>query len=162
VRVGLVARSVDTAGQQKVNESIPERPSTRERIWFLSPEAEDLVPALTQHGNEWTRVTRTASAGGHTFRVDGYRPRLPFTSSRREVLARLGSPSLSRARISDPLLGEYGEADSFTRANYAIHVEYRLDVDVINKITLMRADVVPRPIWAGNADLRQRPAVHPD
>lgn len=68
---------------------------------------------------------------------------LPLKSSRQEVLARLGSPSRSGGKTSDPILGEYGAWDRFVRSGYAIHVEYRLDVDVINKITLMRADVVP-------------------
>lgn len=68
---------------------------------------------------------------------------LPLTSSRQEVIARLGSPSKSGGRISDPILGEYGVWDRFSRSDYAIHVEYRLDADVIKKITLMRADVVP-------------------
>jgi hypothetical protein len=68
----------------------------------------------------------------------------PFTSSREEVIARLGSPSKSGGRISDPILGEYGAWDRFARLGYVIHVEYRLDADVIKKITLMRADVVPK------------------
>lgn len=68
---------------------------------------------------------------------------LPLTSSRREVIDRLGSPSKSGGRISDPILGEYGSWDRFTRLGYVIHVEYRLNADVINKITLMRGDVVP-------------------
>ncbi len=68
---------------------------------------------------------------------------LPFTSTRKEVVARLGAPSKSSGGVRDPILGEYGPWDRFTRANYAIHVEYRLNADVINKITFMRADVVP-------------------
>ena len=68
---------------------------------------------------------------------------LPWTSSRQEVIARLGSPSKSGGRISHPILGEYGVWDRFTRSSYAIHVEYRLDADVIKRITLMRSDVVP-------------------
>jgi hypothetical protein len=68
---------------------------------------------------------------------------LPFSSNRREVSARLGSPSKSGGRISDPILGEHGAWDRFARPGYAIHVEYRLDVEVISRITLMRADVVP-------------------
>ena len=68
---------------------------------------------------------------------------LPFTSSRQEVIARLGSPSKSGDRRSHPILGERGAWDRFARSGYVIHVEYRLDADFINKITLMRADVVP-------------------
>lgn len=69
---------------------------------------------------------------------------LPFTSSRQEVLARLGPASKSGGRIRDPILGEHGEWDRFVRTGYVIHVEYRFNADVIKKITLMRADVVPR------------------
>ncbi len=68
---------------------------------------------------------------------------LPLTSSRQEVIARLGSPTKSGGRISDPILGEYGPWDRFSRSGYAVHVEYRIDVAIINKVTVMRADVVP-------------------
>lgn len=68
---------------------------------------------------------------------------LPFTSSRKEVIARLGSPAKSGARSSSPFLGESGAWDRFTRSGHAIHVEYRLYADAIKMITLMRADVVP-------------------
>lgn len=68
---------------------------------------------------------------------------LPFTTRRQEVITRLGVPTKSGGRISDPILGEYGAWDRFSRSGYVIHVEYRLDADVIKKITLMRADVVP-------------------
>lgn len=68
---------------------------------------------------------------------------LPFTSGRREVIARLGSPAKSGGRLSHPILGEYGPWDRFARSGYVIHVQCRPDADVINQITLMRADVVP-------------------
>lgn len=68
---------------------------------------------------------------------------LPFTSTRQEVITRLGPPSKSGARINDPILGDYGPWDHFTRPGYVIHVEYRLFEDAINKLTLMRTDVVP-------------------
>jgi hypothetical protein len=69
---------------------------------------------------------------------------LPFTCTRKEVIARLGSPSRSGNRINDPILGDYGAWDRFERSGYVIHVEYRLREDAINKLTLMRTDVVPR------------------
>jgi hypothetical protein len=68
---------------------------------------------------------------------------LPLTSNRQEVVARLGLPTKSGQRLSDPILGEYGPWDRFSRSGYAVHVEYRLDADIINKVTVMRADVVP-------------------
>lgn len=68
---------------------------------------------------------------------------LPFASTRQQVIQQLGPPSKSGSRISDPILGEYGPWDRFARGGYAIHVEYRLDDDLIKKVTLMRADVAP-------------------
>ena len=68
---------------------------------------------------------------------------IPFTSTRQDVVNRLGSPSKSGSRTSHPILGEYGGWDRFARPGYAIHVEYGIDADCIKKITLMRADVVP-------------------
>jgi hypothetical protein len=68
---------------------------------------------------------------------------LPFSATRQEVIDHLGSPSKSGGRINDPILGEYGAWDRFEQPGYAIHVEYRMDADHINKITLMRADFVP-------------------
>ena len=68
---------------------------------------------------------------------------LPFTSSRQKVIARLGSPSKSGGRVSDPILGEYGAWDRFVLSGCVVHIEYQIDADAISKITLMRADVVP-------------------
>ena len=68
---------------------------------------------------------------------------LPFTSKRHEVIGRLGAPSKSGARISDSILGDYGPWDRFMRPGYVIHVEYRLDRDIINKVTLMRTECAP-------------------
>lgn len=68
---------------------------------------------------------------------------LPFALSREAVIARLGQPSRSGGRVSSKILGERGAWDRFDHHAYSIHVEYRLDVDTINKITLMRADGVP-------------------
>jgi hypothetical protein len=65
------------------------------------------------------------------------------TSSRREVIARLGSAWKSGGPISDPVLGEYGVWDRFACDGYVIPVEYRPDADAISKITVMQADVVP-------------------
>jgi len=59
------------------------------------------------------------------------------------VRERLGTPSKSGPRISDPILGEYGEWDRFTKAEHTIHVQFRPDADRIKQITLMRNDVVP-------------------
>jgi hypothetical protein len=68
---------------------------------------------------------------------------LPFSSTRQQVVQRFGPPSISGSRVTDPILGEYGAWDRFTLPGYTIHVEYRLDADLLKKVTLMRADVVP-------------------
>lgn len=68
---------------------------------------------------------------------------LPAASGRQEVIARLGPPSKSGEKITDPILGEYGAWDRFKRPDYTVHVEYHVDIDSIKMLTLMRADVVP-------------------
>ena len=68
---------------------------------------------------------------------------VPFSSSRLQVKERLGTPSKSGGKISDPILGEYGAWDRFARSGHTVHIEYRADADNIKKITLIRSDVVP-------------------
>ena len=68
---------------------------------------------------------------------------LPFSTNRQQVIERLGSPSKSGSKSSDPILGEYGPWDRFARGGHVIHVEYRADADRIKMIILMRDDVVP-------------------
>lgn len=66
---------------------------------------------------------------------------IPF--SRSEVLEGFGTPTKSGLKVSDPILGEYGAWDRFTRSGHTIHVEYCVDSDRIKKLTLMRNDTVP-------------------
>ena len=68
---------------------------------------------------------------------------VPFHLSRDEVLERFGSPSKSGKAMSDPILGKYGPWDRFKGPEYTVHVQYKVDSDSIEKITLMRNDVVP-------------------
>lgn len=68
---------------------------------------------------------------------------IPFSATRQQTLERLGFPSKSGGRISDPILGEFGPWDRFARCGYSVHIAYRADADRIEQITLMRADVVP-------------------
>jgi len=77
---------------------------------------------------------------------DGFDERLldaPLSSNRKKVIELLGPPSKSGGKTSDPVLGDYGPWDRFERVDYALHVEYRADVDRIKMITLIRSDVVP-------------------
>jgi len=67
---------------------------------------------------------------------------IPFSLSRRGVLARYGAPSKSGdARKS--VLGERGAWDRFESPSYCVHFQYRADRDEIDMITLMRPDAVP-------------------
>lgn len=68
---------------------------------------------------------------------------LRFFYGRSEVLACLGTPTKSGEKSSDPIFGENGAWDRFSRPGFAIHVEYRPDADRISKITMMRSDIVP-------------------
>lgn len=68
---------------------------------------------------------------------------IPFSLGRTEVLEHFGKPSNSGGRISDPVLGEYGAWDRFSRYGYTIHVEFWNNADQIKKITLIRNDVIP-------------------
>jgi hypothetical protein len=68
---------------------------------------------------------------------------IPFSISRREALERFGVPSKSGAPSWIPALGDYGAWDRFTLPTASIHVEYRIDCDEIDMITLMRPDTVP-------------------
>ena len=68
---------------------------------------------------------------------------VPFSLGRDEVLSRFGSPSKSGEGFSHPVLGEFGDWDRFQRSDYTVHVQYCVDSDRIEKITLMRNDVAP-------------------
>jgi hypothetical protein len=66
-----------------------------------------------------------------------------FSLSRREVLNRFGSASKSGAAVRVPVLGDRGAWDRFTLPAGSIHVQYRLDRDEIDMITLMCRDAEP-------------------
>ena len=68
---------------------------------------------------------------------------VPFNLGRVEVLAHYGTPSKSGERVSHPILGDFGPWDRFQWLEYTVHVQYKVDSDGIERITLMRNDVVP-------------------
>lgn len=68
---------------------------------------------------------------------------LPPLSTRRDVVERLGPPSQHSDGAIDPILGGFGAWDRFSNYEYTIHVEYRVGIDRIKKLTLMRNDMVP-------------------
>jgi RHS repeat-associated protein len=69
---------------RKTDKGLPRYADGDESDVFLLSDAEDLVPALLQSGNDWTRATRSASADGRSFRVDAYRPRVESAHARIE------------------------------------------------------------------------------
>jgi hypothetical protein len=67
---------------------------------------------------------------------------IPVSASRSQVIECLGLRSKSGDKMIDPILGEYGAWDFFTRLGYSIHVEYALDADCVKRITLERRGAV--------------------
>jgi len=68
---------------------------------------------------------------------------ISFTTGRGDVLARFGAPSRSGGASSHPILGESGAWDRFDGDDGVVHVQYRVNVDAIALVTLMRSDVAP-------------------
>ncbi len=68
---------------------------------------------------------------------------MPFSATRREVAARLGAPAKSGSGHTDPILGEYGPWDRFSRGRYELHISFFKDIDKICLVTIMRPDVAP-------------------
>lgn len=69
---------------------------------------------------------------------------VPFEMVREQVLERFGTPTESGGRSRIPVLGDYGAWDRFTLPEGTLHIQYALERDEIEMITLMRADVVPQ------------------
>ncbi len=68
---------------------------------------------------------------------------IPFTASRAQVWQVLGVPERSGPAALIPLLGHQGAWDRFWLPAAALRIQYCLDRDEIEQITLMRHDVVP-------------------
>lgn len=68
---------------------------------------------------------------------------LSFSSSRLEVLSTFGTPSESGEKVMHPAFGVFGAWDLFVKDDYSIHIQFKVDETGIDKITLMRNDVVP-------------------
>jgi hypothetical protein len=63
--------------------------------------------------------------------------------NREQVLGHFGVPSKSGTKTNHPILGESGAWDRFAKAGFTIHFEYKTNSDAVNKITMMRSDIVP-------------------
>jgi len=74
---------------------------------------------------------------------DGPPFEIPFSWNREQVLERFGPPAKSGRKTSLPFLGDHGAWNRFTQRKYTIHMEYRVESDGIELITLMRNDVIP-------------------
>lgn len=68
---------------------------------------------------------------------------LSFALSRQRVLDHFGPAGCSGPVTRIPVLGDRGAWDRFIREDAVVHVQYRLDRDAIDQITLMRPDAVP-------------------
>jgi hypothetical protein len=68
---------------------------------------------------------------------------LPPLSTRKDVVERLGLPSQHGDGAIDPILGGFGAWDRFSNPEYTIHIEYRVGIDRVKKLTFMRNDMVP-------------------
>jgi len=66
---------------------------------------------------------------------------LSFTFKREQILNLFGIPSKHGDSVNHPILGDSGSWDRFTRKKETIHIEYKTNVDEINKITLMQNDM---------------------
>lgn len=64
---------------------------------------------------------------------------ISFEMNRDQVLSYFGNPTKSGEKINDSVLGEYGAWDRFDTKNHSIHIEYNIDSNTINKITIMTA-----------------------
>lgn len=78
-----------------------------------------------------------------TVGVDEDLSEMPFSMKRASVLERFGTPSKSGAAMRHPLMGPLGAWDRFTWPRMTLHIQYRLDSDSIDRITLMSPDAVP-------------------
>lgn len=68
---------------------------------------------------------------------------IAFSVGRGDIVKRYGPATKSGGPVRIPALGDRGAWDRFTLPMATIHVQYRLDRDEIDMITLMRPDAVP-------------------
>lgn len=66
-----------------------------------------------------------------------------FSMKREEIRNELGRPSKSGAESKSPILGPSGAWDRFKFKTFTFHIEYKPGSEEINKVTLMRNDIVP-------------------
>ncbi len=69
---------------------------------------------------------------------------IPFRSTRQQVLSRFGAPTRSGGAVSLPGIGRRGPWDRFSLDGHLVHVQYCVDRDEVEIITLMRPDAIRR------------------
>jgi hypothetical protein len=108
-------------------------------VYYVFPEK---GLALQCGVDERISVIFLRSREGGSFDGELISPDLSFAWSREQVLQHLGCPSKSGPKGVRPYLGAYGAWDRFDGASCVIHVEYSVDADRVNEITLMTPDIV--------------------
>jgi hypothetical protein len=68
---------------------------------------------------------------------------VPFAMTRQQVLERFGTPARSGGAVRIPGLGDRGAWDRFILPQGTLHVQYHVERDEIDMITLMHPDAVP-------------------
>ena len=69
---------------------------------------------------------------------------IPFNIERDALISLIGLPVKSGKKVTHAVLGSFGLWDRFQVGNYMLHIQYCVNVDKIEKITLMRGDVAPK------------------
>jgi hypothetical protein len=69
---------------------------------------------------------------------------IPFAMSRKQVLERFGAPANSGRPIYLPGTGALGPWDRFLLPEGVLHIQYGVERDEIDMVTLMHPDAVPR------------------
>ena len=108
--------------------------------------------------NERINVVFLGSRDGESFDNKLLAPDLSLDWNRKQAQQHLGTPSRSGSQRVDPILGAYGAWDRFDRPGRVIHVQYRIDADIVCMITLMRPEVAPAPSGPG---IKQHKAPQP-
>jgi hypothetical protein len=70
--------------------------------------------------------------------------RVPFASTRGDVLRRFGEPSVSGGAMTSQFLGPQGAWDRFDYPRFSLHFQYAVGTDRVNLVTVMTADAARR------------------
>lgn len=66
-----------------------------------------------------------------------------FSSTRKQLLDRLGPKQKSGDKLEHEILGKFGPWDRFERGDYMIHVQYKWETDEVAMVTIMNKNIVP-------------------